>query len=70
MFSWSPYVLSAGIGILSWLTFAAAHYSLGIPELTDMPARVTMATIVSVAIVFRVQAESPHRFRPFPPSSR
>jgi uncharacterized membrane protein YedE/YeeE len=39
--SWSPYVVGAGIGVLSWLAFAAANHPIGVSTAFETTAALT-----------------------------
>ena len=41
MKSWSPYVVGAGIGVLSWFTFATANKPIGITTAFEYNAALT-----------------------------
>jgi uncharacterized protein len=49
MKSWSPYVVGAGIGILSWFVFATAHQPLGITTAFENTAAMAEQTVAPAA---------------------
>lgn len=48
--AWSPYVVGAGIGILSWLTFLTANQPLGITTAFESCAAMVEANLMPQAI--------------------
>ena len=61
MKSWSPYVVGAGIGVLSWFAFATANHPIGITTAFENTAALTekaaVPQIVVIAVLLRVVAE-------------
>ena len=55
MKSWSPYIVGAGIGLLSWFTFASAGHPIGVSTTFEHTAAMTER-----AIAPQVEQQNPY----------